>query len=75
MQTPWEQAKDMSMELTHQGTTAEYFTTQLEGKYLNQPANVRFTWDMKNGADVQFVTVNPWKSMDANVKYTGKKQF
>ena len=46
MQTPWEQAKDMSMELTHQGTTAEYFTTQLEGKYLNQPANVRFTWDM-----------------------------
>lgn len=62
----------MSVVLTHKGTTAEYFTTQLEGKYLNQPANVKFTWDMRNGAEVQLVTVNPWKNMDANMKFTGE---
>lgn len=72
MQTPFTNAKDMSVEMTHRGTTPEYLYTQIESKIMSKTFSVATTWDMRNGAELKFITVNPWKNVDANVKYSGE---
>lgn len=61
----------MKLMLTHRGTTTQYLYTQIEGQYDGQTASVGTTWDIRQGAILKLVTVNPWKNLDANVKYTG----
>lgn len=61
--------------MTHRGSDYKKFYNQLEGKYNGQQLQLGTDWDMRSGAQLEVVCVNPWKNFNTNVKYTGRFLF